>query len=195
MGLWQSNLIAIGLSLDVFAYSLYKGAMVSRIEKKELIKMILLFTGFQAGMLVIGNAITWIPAIHRSYQSANLIWSFIAALIFFGLGTMMIVKSYTKRNRKINEQKEDSYNYHVIALWAFITSIDVLIAGIGFSFLGLQLVAAALLVAIITAASVLVGMICGYRLGCGPMNKFVTVGGCLVLIGGAAILAHYLMAR
>ena len=56
-------------------------------------------------------------------------------------------------------------------------------------------IAAALLVAIITAASVLVGMICGYRLGCGPMNKFVTVGGCLVLIGGAAILAHYLMAR
>lgn len=194
MGLWQTNLIAIGLSLDVFAYCLYKGAMISKIDKRALVKMILIFTGFQAGMLLIGNAITWIPAIHESYQSANLIWTFFAALIFFGLGTLMIVKSFTKRHRKICEQKEDSYNYHVIAIWALITSLDALIAGIGFSFLGLQLIGAVIVVAIITAASVVVGLFCGYLLGCGPMNKLVTVGGLLVLIGGADILANYLIA-
>ena len=37
-GIWQTNLIAVGLTLDVFAYCLYKGAMVSEIRKKELLK-------------------------------------------------------------------------------------------------------------------------------------------------------------
>ena len=192
MGIWQTNLIAIGLSLDVFAYCLYKGAMVSEINKKEFLKMVLIFTGFQAGMLIIGNLITWIPVIHKSYESANRIWVFIAALVFFGLGTMMIVKSFTKRHHRIEEQKEDTYDYRVIVIWALITSLDALIAGIGFSFLGLRLIVAAVVVAIITAVCAILGVLFGYRLGCGPMNKFVTVGGCLVLIGGVTILANYL---
>ncbi len=194
MGLWQTNLIAIGLSLDVFAYCLYKGAMVSEINKKEFVKMVLIFTGFQAGMLIIGNVITWIPAIHKAYASANLIWMFFASLMFFGLGILMIVKSFTKRKKKISERKEDTYDYRVIVLWAFITSLDALIAGVGFGFLGLGIIGAAILVAAITALSAVVGMLCGYRLGCGPMNKFVTVGGCLVLIGGADLLVNYLTA-
>ena len=194
MGLWQTNLIAIGLSLDVFAYCLYKGAMVSEINKKEFVKMVLIFTGFQAGMLIIGNVITWIPAIHKAYASANLIWMFFASLMFFGLGILMIVKSFTKRKKKISERKEDTYDDRVIVLWAFITSLDALIAGVGFGFLGLGIIGAAILVAAITALSAVVGMLCGYRLGCGPMNKFVTVGGCLVLIGGADLLVNYLTA-
>lgn len=194
MGLWQTNLIAVGLSLDVFAYCLYKGAMVSEINKKEFVKMILIFTGFQTGMLLVGNLITWIPAIHKIYASANRIWMVVAALMFFGLGIMMIIKSFTKRKNKISERKEDTYDYRVIVLWAFITSLDALIAGVGFGFLGLGLIGAALVLASITALSAVVGMFCGYRLGCGPMNKFVTVGGCLVLIGGADILVKYFTA-
>ena len=189
-GIWQTNLIAVGLTLDVFAYCLYKGAMVSEIRKKELLKMVLLFTAFQTGMLVIGNAFTWIPAIHSSFAHAGRIWKLVAVVVFFCLGVMMILKSL--KPRKIEEQKEDTYNYHVIAVWALITSIDALLAGIGFGFLGLKLIGAAVIVTIITAAGAFVGFICGYRLGCGPMNRFVTVGGCLVLIGGVDLLLDYL---
>ncbi len=194
MALWQTNLIAVGLSLDVFAYCLYKGAMVSEINKAELTKMVLLFTAFQTLMLVAGNAVTWIPAIHNSYGQANRLWKFLASLMFFGIGVIMILKSFSRRKKKIREQKEDIYNYHLITLWAFITSVDALIAGIGFSFLGIGLIAAALFVAIFTAGAAVLGFFCGYRLGCGPMNKFVTVGGCLVLIGGIDLFANYVTA-
>lgn len=194
MGLWQTNLIAIGLSLDVFAYCLYKGAMVSQVKKAEITKMVAIFTAFQTGMLIVGNAITWIPVIRDSYESATRIWKFMASLLFFGLGILMIVKSFTHRNRKIEEHKQDDYNYRVITFWAFVMSLDALIAGVGFGFLGLGLIVMALIVAIITAACAIVGFIAGYRLGCGPMNRFVTVGGCLVLIGGIDLFANYVTA-
>ena len=90
-GIWQTNLIAVGLTLDVFAYCLYKGAMVSEIRKKELLKMVLLFTAFQTGMLVIGNAFTWIPAIHSSFAHAGRIWKLVAVVVFFCLGVRRLL--------------------------------------------------------------------------------------------------------
>jgi len=194
MALWQTNLIAIGLSLDVFAYCLYKGAMVSEVNKTEFAKMLALFTAFQTGMLVIGNMITWIPAIRNSYVSASRLRNLLVVLLFFGVGLHMLIKSFMRRHKVICEKKEDTYNYHIITLWAVLTSLDALIAGIGFGFLGLRLIAAAVVVAIVTAAGALLGFVCGYMLGCGPMNKLVTVGGCLVLVGGVDLLVNYLTA-
>ena len=193
MAVWQMVVISIGLSLDVFAWCLYKGAMISEVNIPAFTKVVSLFTGFQMGMMVVGNLITRIPAIHDSYQSASLIWTFLAAVTFFFLGIYMIVKSQQrKKHRKIEEQKQDTYNYRMILFWCFMTSIDALIAGIGFGFMGVQLLFIALIIAVISAASAVVGLFCGYRLGCGPMNTCVTIGGCLVLIGAVNLLASYI---
>ena len=193
MSLWEIVLISVGLSLDVFAYCLYKGAMLSELKKGNITKLCVIFTGFQMAALVLGNAITLIPVIHQSYKSANRIWMILAALILFGLGAYMILKSFTRRHNKIREQKEDIFNYRAIIVWACVTSIDALLAGIGFGFLGLRLIGTTIIVGIVTVATVLGGIICGYRLGCGPMNKFVTIGGCIVIIGGIDILMHYII--
>lgn len=193
MELWQTYIIAIGLTLDVFAYCLYKGAMVSEIRKKDFARMILLFTVFQAGMLALGCLLTRIPVLSGGHASAGRIWTILASFVFFVLGAVMIIKSLYSRNRRIVEQKEDSYNYRVIVFWAFLTSVDAFIAGIGFGFLGQQLLGAALVVAAITAAGAVAGFFMGYRLGCGPMNRCVTVGGCLVIAGSADLLIDYLL--
>lgn len=193
MSLWEIVLIAIGLSLDVFAYCLYKGAMLSQLNKKNITTMCAIFTGFQMTVLIVGNAITLIPAIRNSYKDANRLWMFLAALIFFALGVYMILKSFTKRHDQIREQKQDNFNYRAILLWSCVTSIDALLAGIGFGFLGIRLIGTAVIVGIVTVANVLGGIFCGYRLGCGPMNKFVTLGGCIVIIGGVDVLIHYII--
>lgn len=194
MGLWQLIVISTGLSLDVFAYCLYKGAMISAFHKLDNLKMIALFTGFQTGMMIAGSALTQIKILPESYQSAGRIWTLLAAIAFFSIGIHMIVKAVRKRKNRIVEKKQDDYNYRIILFWAFLTSIDALIAGIGCGFMGMQFVLTALVITLITAASGTVGLICGYRLGCGPMNKFVAVGGCLVLVGGVDLLIHYLSA-
>lgn len=192
MGLWQTIVIVIGLSLDVFAYCLYKGAMISEVRKGEITKVVSLFTGFQVGMMVIGTMITQIPALKEKYLSANRIWTFLAAVPFFALGIVMLVKAAKKRHRIIVEKKQDQFNYHVIIFWAFITSIDALIAGVGFGFMGLKLLGSLLIMAVFTAACAIAGFASGYWLGCGPMNKFVAIGGCMVLVGGVDLLVNYL---
>ena len=192
MGMWQIIVIVSGLSLDVFAYCLYKGAMISRVNKKEITKVVSLFTGFQVGMMILGSLITRVPAFREMHRSANRLWTFLAAITFFVLGTIMILKSFRKRKTRIEEQKQDNFDYRIIVFWAFITSIDALIAGVGFGFMGLKLLGMLAVTAIITAASAIVGFTCGYWLGCGPMNKFITIGGCLVLFGGADLLVNYL---
>ena len=68
MALWQILLISVGLSLDVFAYCLYKGAMISTVDIPNMTKMTAIFTGFQAGMMIVGCGITRIPAMARSYK-------------------------------------------------------------------------------------------------------------------------------
>lgn len=191
MGFWQAIVVSIGLSLDVFAYCLYKGAMISEIRVGCFARMAAIFTGFQMGMMIVGCAITRIPAITQIYRSASLVWEILAAIAFFVIGVGMILRSLRKRHEKIEERKQDQYNYRVIVFWAFITSIDSLIAGIGFGFLGFRLLAVTLLIGIVTAASAIAGLLCGYRLGCGPRNWLITIGGCIVLIGGVDVLINY----
>ena len=194
MGLWQTIVIAVGLSLDVFAYCLYKGAMISVVNKKEITKVVSLFTGFQVGMMLAGCMVTQIPAIKVRYMPANRIWTFFAALTFFVLGMVMIFRSLRNGKKKIEEQKQDQFNYHIIGVWAVITSVDAFIAGVGFGFMGLRLLGTSAIMAIVSSAAAIVGFTAGYWLGCGPMNKFITVGGCLVLIGGTGLLVNYLNA-
>lgn len=191
MDFLQILLVVVGLSLDVFAYGLYKGAMISRIHKANLLKMIGIFSGFQMGMMLVGAIITMIPAIHPDYTSANRLWEMAAAVLFFGLGIWMILRSFNKKYKKIEEQVNDNFDYKMIVFWAFMTSLDALIAGFGFGLLSAQLWVTILTLGIVTAASVIVGVLAGYLLGCGPMNRFIAAGGGIVIIGGIDILVHF----
>ena len=53
MAWYEIFIVSVGLSLDVFTYALYKGAMLSRLDKKQILKMILLFTGWQSGAMLL----------------------------------------------------------------------------------------------------------------------------------------------
>ncbi|MDO4620334.1 MAG: manganese efflux pump [Lachnospiraceae bacterium] len=190
MSLWQLIVISVGLSLDVFAYCLYKGAMISEIKKKAA-ALIILFTAFQTVMMIAGNALTRFTGVQNTVTSARRFWIFVAAVVFLCLGIYMILKAVRNDKKKVEEKKQDEYEYRVILLWALITSIDALAAGIGFGFLGLALVGTALVIGINTAISAAAGLIAGYWLGCGPRNKCVIVGGCLVLVGAAKLFVNY----
>ena len=192
MSIWEVTLIAFGLALDVFAYCLYRGAMVSEIRKLDVFKLVGIFTGFQMAALALGNVITLIPKIRAAYRSVSSLWLILAAVTFFCLGIYMVIKAVRRRGHVVRESREDSLDLKVVCAWAVLTSLDALIAGIGFGFLGIRLIGTVLVVGILTVICVLAGLLFGYWLGCGPMNKFITLGGCIVMIGGVDILIHYL---
>ena len=192
MSLFEILLISIGLSLDVFAYCLYRGAMISRFDRNNVIKTCALFVGFQMGMMVLGSLVRLIPAIAEYYEKAESFWMLVTALIFFGLGAYMLIRAFRSRNQKIDERREDRFNLRQILLWCVITSVDSLIAGIGFGIMSVSYLAMLLVIGIAAALAVLCGMYMGYRVGCYAKNVFLTLGGCIVVAGGADIIIRYL---
>ena len=191
LALWEILLAAGGLSLDVFAYCLWKGAMLSELNRRNITKMVALFTACQMGAMLLGNGITLIPALRSHVQGARMMWIVIAALIFFGIGAYMIVKSFIRKRTVIEEKKEDTYNFRMIFFWALLASLDSLLAGISFGFLSVTLWVEILLTGIATCLAAIWGVLLGYRLGCGPRNTLITIGGCIVAIGGVDVLVHF----
>lgn len=193
MSLWEIILIAVGLSLDVFAYCLYRGAMVSQVRRADAAKMCAIFAGCETGALFLGVMITYIPAIRGFYRSANQLWMIFAALTFLVLGLYMIIRGIRKNRNPILERKSDGMNVKMVFMWALITSLDALVAGIGFGFLDLRLFGVLIVMAVTSVFSVLAGLALGYRLGCTPMNRMISIGGGVVLIGGIDVMVHYFL--
>lgn len=180
-------MISVGLSLDVFAYALYKGAMMPGIHKPALIKIGCVFTLWQMVSLLLGNMITNIPMV-KTAEKAAVRWRFLSILIFTGLGLYMIFKG--RRHQTIIEHKDDKVELRQIAVWACITSIDAFLAGIGFGLFRTDFLITVITVGIVTVVSVILGIYAGYWMGCQSINKIVTRGGCILLIGGIELLVR-----
>ena len=186
MVIYEILMFSVGLSLDVFAYALYKGAMMPEISKSSLIKIGSIFVLWQMTSLLLGHMVTNIPMVKESAQQAAVHWRYISVFIFWGLGLYMILKG--GQQKVIIERKEDKLKLRQIVIWACITSIDTFLAGIGFGFFRTNFLVTILIIGIITALSVIAGIYSGYWLGCQSKKKVVTLGGCILLLGGIELL-------
>ena len=95
MSVLEIVIISAGLSLDVFVAMAYMGAGFSKINKKNLFGLCLLFGGVQWGCLIVGNLLTLLPIFRDSSNSSSRIadhWEAVTVLIFIGLGIYMIWK-------------------------------------------------------------------------------------------------------
>ena len=193
MTLFEIIMIGIGLSLDVYAYCLYKGAMMPRLDRGNILKCMGLFTGFQMGAMILGSLVRLIPAIRVNHGRAEATWIILSACLFLGLGIYMIIKAVRRWGVQVQERREDDFNYHQIFFWCVLTSIDSFIAGIGFGFLSVNFIEMLLTVGIATAVCVTAGIISGYRVGCYSRNVFLTLGGCIVAAGGVDLIIRALV--
>lgn len=182
--------IAIGLSLDVFAYALCKGAMMPEIKKENMVKLCLVFTVWQVISLNLGNMITLIPGVGGNANSTSIHWKYFSVAIFLCLGVYMIIKAL--RQQEIEERKEEYISIKQIFIWACLTSIDAFLAGIGFGFFQTDFLITAVTVGIVTLISVITGVYVGYWMGCQANKKVVTLGGCLLLFGGVELIIRAL---
>lgn len=82
MAWYEILIVSVGLSLDVFTYALYKGAMLSKLDKKQILKMTLLFTGWQSGAMLLGSLISELPYIAMNYQRTERLFRAASAAIF-----------------------------------------------------------------------------------------------------------------
>ena len=121
--MWEVLLVAIGLSIDVFVVSAYMGAGFSKINKKNLCCLCLLFGGMQLFAMAVGNLIALVPALWngRLERYADR-WEMFSVLIFAGLGVYMLVKGI--REETVLEKRCDTINWKATAGLSVVTSID-----------------------------------------------------------------------
>ena len=96
MAWYEVLVISIGLTLDVFAYALYKGAMVSGFRAGKVCRMLIIFILWENGAMLLGSMISRIPS--NVYPAA----------VFWGVGVIMICKSL--RQGAVLERREDDFN-------------------------------------------------------------------------------------
>ena len=123
MTIWEITIIAIGLSLDIYAYCLYKGAMLSELNKVQIAKMGGLFTLFQIAAILIGSWVRFIPGIAEGYRKAKSIWIIISAVLFFVIGGIMIVRAVRGSRHPILERLENHYNFRMILVFVSLLAM------------------------------------------------------------------------
>jgi putative Mn2+ efflux pump MntP len=183
MSLTELILIAFGLSMDCFAVSLSFGAARS-MSWKDIIRMAFFFGFFQgimplAGWLI-GNSL-------QSYIAALDHW--IAFGILAAIGLKMII--HAVRNQP-GSGSDDIRKLTVLVSLSIATSIDALITGIGFGFIRVNILEAAILISVIT----FLVSVTGAKLA--EMSRFIPArwaelfGGLVLIIIGTRILFVHL---
>ena len=116
----ETTLVTLGISLDIFATMVCKGAQLSKIEKKPMVLLCVLFAVWQTAALYIGSAAgAFLRMREVSPESGNT--EIIAVAIFGVLGILMIRKAWKKE--AILERRDDGYAWKsLIARLALIST-------------------------------------------------------------------------
>ena len=189
MNLIEIIITSVGLSLDVFAVVTCYGAVLLRLEKMRLLKMSLIYCAIQVSAVIIGHMITFIPYLSVAAESMRGIWELISVAIFVGLGLYLVYKAW---KREIIFEHVTEIHYKNVFIAAIFTGIDALLAGMAFGFMKTNPTAVIISMAIVTVVVVILGLICGYRLGYEQKTKAYSVGGALLFISAADIIIRYM---
>ena len=178
-------ILAIGLAMDAFAVSMCKGLAVKKLQWKHMIITGLYFGIFQALMPTIGY---FLGTSFESYISSIDHW---VAFILLGIiGINMIRESCDK----CAEEQEDDFSFKAMFPLAIATSIDALVAGIGFIGAGdLNVPFTIVAVGAITFATSAIGVKIGNVFGARYKSKAELAGGIVLVAMGLKFLIEGLM--
>lgn len=177
--------LAIGLAMDAFAVSMCKGLAVKKLKLKHMIITGLYFGIFQAAMPTIGY---FLGTRFEKYISSIDHW--VAFILLAIIGINMIRESFDKDA----EAEGDSFAFAAMLPLAIATSIDALVAGIGFIGAGnLNVPFTIVAVGVFTFATSAVGVKIGNVFGARYKSKAELAGGIVLCGMGLKFLIEGLM--
>ena len=183
MGLIELFLIAVGLSMDAFAVSVFKGLAMPKCTFKKAAIVGLWFGGFQALMPAIGYILG------AQFQEAIAsIDHWIAFVLLALIGGNMIHEALDNDE----EEADASLDVKPMFLLAVATSIDALAIGITFAFLKVNIIPAVCFIGIVTFIISFAGVKIGNVFGARYKNKAEIVGGVILILLGLKILLEHL---
>ena len=172
--MWRLSLIilAIGLCMDSFAVSLSSGVLMHPFTWRRIGKFAFIMAIFQGAMPVIG----WLLGLgFRNYIESYDHWIALGLLVF--LGGRMIYEGLQHKE----ECCFDPCALRTAMCLALATSIDALAVGISLSFLRVDMVLSAIVIALTTLLFSIGGLFIGHYIG-NKLQKYAEVIGGVILI-------------
>ena len=177
MGLAELFILAVGLAMDAFAVSICKGLSLGKIKWKHMCIAGAWFGGFQALMPLIGYFLgSFFADMITKYDH----WIAFMLLVFIGIS--MIKEAFGA------EEIDACMDVKCMFLLAVATSIDALAVGVTFAFMKVNIIAAVLLIGIITFICSAVGIKIGSVFGTKYRAKAEIFGGAVLILIGLKIL-------
>lgn len=183
MGITETVIIAISLSMDAFAVALCKGLAMQKIKLKSCLIVGAWFGIFQGLMPLIGYLLGSTFA-----DKITSVSHWIAFVLLAIIGANMIKESFEKEEKCA----DCSLGFKAMLVMAIATSIDALAVGVGFAFIDFKpdwfVYIAFVLIGIITFALSAIGVKIGNIFGVKYKSKAEFVGGAVLIILGIKIL-------
>lgn len=181
-------LLAFGMSMDGFAASISKGAVLHKPKFSEALRTGLIFGAIETLTPLIGWGLGYLA------NEVIIVWNnWIAFILLVFLGGRMVFSGFC------NHPEESTAKIHRHGFWllvttAIATSLDAMAVGVGLAFLQVNIIETALAIGCATAIMSTLGIMVGRFIGplCGKRAEIL---GGLVLIGiGCEIIYSYLTA-
>jgi putative Mn2+ efflux pump MntP len=183
---WPTLLgIALGLAMDAFAVAIATGLTLPEVTRRHTFRLAFHFGLFQFLMPVLG----WFAGSQlAAYIGGFDHWLAFGLLAFVG-GKMLWESRHDEEARR--DRRDPTRGWTLVTL-SLATSIDALAVGLSLAFLGESIWAPSVVIGLVAAALTTVGLKFGSRFGsrCGKWAEIL--GGCVLLLIGARILAGHL---
>jgi len=189
MNLIEIIIITVGISLNVYSAVVCFGAVLARIEKSRLVKMLIIFCLWQVLAEIGGQVVVTVPAVQRSLEYMRPFCALLAVIIFISLGLYMIYKAV--KNEPILERLTD-IKYSQIIFAGCITGIDAAFAGVAFGLMKTPFLPVVLCMLVVTVVVVISGLQTGMRLGYEHKTKAYVIGGVLLFLSAIEIIYNYM---
>lgn len=186
-------IIAVGISLDLFAAMEAQGSLVSKINKWHLSGICVLIAVWQLVSLGLGVFLSGLMYKLNQVPNETSIGEILAIVIYAGLGIRLVLKAIR------DEQGEEHLELHLglrrFVRVAAVTSIYTLLAGIAFGLLETNMVMVLTMIVAITVIVVIAGMYTGYHVGHMHRKKAYIAGTVIMWIAGIDVLIRCIMAQ
>ncbi|MCV9877301.1 manganese efflux pump MntP [Brenneria izbisi] len=186
MNLSATLILAFGMSMDAFAASIGKGAVLHKPCFRDAIR-----TGFIFGII---EAITPLMGWALGFFASQYIieWDhWVAFALLMILGVRMITEGI-KGTDPCNCEKIKKHSLALLICTAFATSLDALTIGVGLAFLQVNIFHTAMVIGLATMIMVTLGMLIGRYIGPLLGKKAEIIGGVILIGIGCNILYEHI---
>ena len=179
MSLADFFVIAVGLAMDAFAVSVCKGLSVQRMRPRHALICGVWFGAFQALMPLLGY---WLGSGFAGFIGSFGHWVAFALLAIIGVN--MLRESFGDEEEEVTPD----FSPKAMLPLAVATSIDALAVGVSFAAVGTNILAAVILIGLVTLVLAAAGVKIGNLFGTRYKALAERAGGVVLILMGLKIL-------